>query len=70
MKVAVRFPSPQEEEKALPILLRHSPGMILQGPTYVLSQYAVDAIRAAGVVFTSVANEGSVQGVEPAGERV
>ena len=41
MKVVVRFTSKQEA-KALPIILRHSPGLILANRTYVLSEEVVD----------------------------
>jgi hypothetical protein len=39
MKVIVQL-TRQEEAKALPILLRHSPGMILPERTYILSEEA------------------------------
>ena len=42
MKLAIRF-SKSEEAKALPILLRHSPGMVLPDRTYVLNAAAVSA---------------------------
>jgi hypothetical protein len=51
MKIAIQF-SAREEQKALPILLRHSPGMILQGGIYVVSAEAAQALRRAGVKFT------------------
>ena len=41
MKVVIQM-SEEEELKALPILLRHSPGMMLRNGTYVLT---VDAAR-------------------------
>ena len=53
MTVVVRFTS-REEEKALPILLRHSPGMVLPERTYVLHHEAVEALRTAGVRYTEV----------------
>ena len=53
MTVAVRF-SRREELKALPIILRHSPGMILRGNIYILSTGAVAALREAGVRFTQL----------------
>jgi hypothetical protein len=43
--------SVREEAKALPILLRHSPGMVLPNRTYVVSELAVEALRIAGVVL-------------------
>lgn len=71
MSVVIRL-NAAEERKALPILLRHSPGIILPGRTYVLSPEAVRALQDAGVRFTRVGGETdppSVPGV-PAGERV
>jgi hypothetical protein len=56
MKVAVRF-SAAEELKAAPILMRHSPGMMLPGDIYVLSEEAVTALREAGVRFSEVTSE-------------
>ena len=53
MTVVIRMTN-LEEAKALPILLRHSPGTVLAERTYVLRQEAVDALRAAGVRFTQV----------------
>ncbi len=50
MKVAVQF-SKREEAKALDILLRHSPGMILRNRIYVISEEAVRALRRARVKF-------------------
>lgn len=50
MKVVIRL-SAQEELKALPILLRHSPGMVLVNRTYILNDSAVRALRRAGVKF-------------------
>ena len=56
MKVVIQL-SAREEVKALPILLRHSPGMVLPERTYVLSEEAVDALRQAGVRFTELSRE-------------
>jgi hypothetical protein len=56
MKVVIRFTASQEL-KALPILLRHSPGTILPDRTYVLSEEAVHALRDAGVTFTELSKE-------------
>jgi hypothetical protein len=71
MNMAIRLTA-QQELKALPILLRHSPGMVLANRTYILSPAAVRAIRRAGVKFTelssdilSAARKGAV-----AGERI
>jgi hypothetical protein len=54
MQVIIRF-SVQEELKALPILLKHSPGMVLPDRTYVISVEAARALREAGVRFTLMA---------------
>jgi hypothetical protein len=43
--------SAQEELKALPILLRSSPGVALPGCTYVISSEAARRLRDAGVRF-------------------
>jgi hypothetical protein len=51
MKVVIRL-NKREEAKALPILLRHSPGTILPERTYVISEDAVASLRKAGVKFT------------------
>jgi len=54
MTVVVRFTS-REETKALPILLRHSLGVVLPKRTYVLRQAAIEALRAARVAFVVIA---------------
>ncbi len=46
-----------EEIKALPVLLRHSPGTMLPGGTYVIDGEAVRSLRAAGVAFREIARE-------------
>lgn len=56
MKLLVRF-SKSEEAKALPLILRHSPGMVLRDRTYVLSAQAVTALREAGVRFEEASTE-------------
>jgi hypothetical protein len=58
-KVVIRLTAKQEE-KALPILLRHSPGTVLPERTYVISEDAVRALRQAGVEFTEVGSEPAV----------
>ena len=50
MKVIIRLTEDAEVE-ALPILLRHSPGMVLPQRTYVLSEEAFRALREAGIRF-------------------
>lgn len=70
VKVAIHL-TKDEETKALPILLRHSPGMILSPGTYVLPENAVMALRRAGVRFTEVSRESAAPCLEEvAGERV
>ncbi len=69
MKIAVRF-SDKEEIKALPILLRHSAGMMLPSDVYVISEDAARSLRDAGVRFQELSRESSapLQGV--GGERI
>lgn len=70
MKVIIHLNTDQEA-KALPILLRHSPGMVLKHGTYVLSKEALRALRAAGVRFTELSREALAPALEEAaGERV
>jgi hypothetical protein len=71
MTVVIRLTS-REEARALPILLRHSPGTVLPDRTYVLHQEAVDALRAAGVRFTELSRESSAPRIAGAvaGERI
>jgi hypothetical protein len=56
MKVTIRL-SAREELKALPILLRHSPGMVLPQATYVISVEATTALKEAGVHFTELGSD-------------
>ena len=56
MKLVIRF-SKKEEAKALPILLRHSPGTVLRDRTYVLTSEAVSALRDAGIRFDELNTE-------------
>jgi hypothetical protein len=53
MKIVIRLTA-REELKAIPILLRHSPGMGLPDRTYVISAEAAKALREAGVEFTEL----------------
>jgi hypothetical protein len=71
MKVVIRF-TKREELKALPILLRHSPGTILPERTYIVSEEAVRAVREAGIKFTEISREAEAPGLEGAlpGERI
>lgn len=70
MKVIIQL-TPEEEAKALPILLRHSPGMILPDRTYVLSDDAVGRLQRAGIRFTQLSSEALAPSLEEvAGERI
>ena len=60
----------EEEAKALPILLRHSSGMILPQRTYVISDEAVRALRHAGVRFAELSRLAIPNLEALAGERV
>lgn len=53
MKVVVRF-TVREETRALPLLLRHSPGLVLPGRVYILAEEAVNLLRLEGVRFTEL----------------
>ena len=68
MSVIIRLTS-REERRALPILLRHSPGAVLSDRTYILHPEAVESLREAGVRFTEVSREGNLPGAI-AGERI
>ncbi len=69
MKTIIQL-SIEEEAKALPILLRHSPGMILPDRTYVLEENVVGRLRHAGIHFTQLSREAAPSLEEVAGERV
>ena len=51
MKTIIQM-SEAEEAKALPLLLRHSPGAVLPNRIYVISAEAAKQLREAGVQFT------------------
>jgi hypothetical protein len=53
MSVVLRFTS-DEEERALPILLRHSPGSVLSNRTYVVEDSVVQVLRDSGISFQEV----------------
>jgi hypothetical protein len=70
MKIIIQL-SREEEAKALPILLRHSPGMILPERTYVLAEDVVGRLQTAGIRFTQLRREALAPSLEEvAGERV
>lgn len=58
MKVVIKL-SKREEEKALPILWRHSPGVALPERKYVIEEDAARALSDAGVRFTELSRESS-----------
>ena len=63
MKVAIQM-SEEEELKALPILLRHSPGMMLRNGTYLIAEDAARALRREGIRFTELGREAAAPSVE------
>ena len=71
MKAVIQFTKP-EEVRALPILLRHSPGAALPNRTYVLDEEAVAELRKSGVEFVVLSRESHAPGLEGvgSGERV
>jgi hypothetical protein len=70
MKIAVRF-TDKEELRALPILMRHSAGMMLPDDVYVISEEAAQALRGSGVKFTELSRESSGPRLQGAhGERI
>ena len=50
MSVVIRFTA-DEEVKALPVLLRHSPGTVLVDRTYIVEKSVVQSLRDAGINF-------------------
>jgi hypothetical protein len=63
MKVVIQM-SADQELKALPILLRHSPGMMLKNGKYVLSADSARRLRERGVRFTELRREAAAAGLE------
>lgn len=68
MKAVIRF-TKAEEAKALPILLRHSPGTVLPDRTYVLDEEAVALLRGSGVRFVRLNSESCAPSLEEVGSR-
>jgi hypothetical protein len=57
MKVAIRM-TERQSLKAWPILVEHSPGMVLPGRIYLISVAAARALQsAAGIRFTLLCRE-------------
>ncbi|HEY3853461.1 MAG TPA: hypothetical protein VGO67_03605 [Verrucomicrobiae bacterium] len=70
MKIIIQL-SKEEEAKALPILLRTSPGMVLSERTYVLGEEVVGRLLSAGIHFNQLSREALAPSLEEvAGERV
>jgi hypothetical protein len=71
MKVVIQFTKP-EELRALPLILRHSPGAVLPNRTYVLEEESVAELQKAGIRFVMLSHESSAPGLEGvgSGERV
>lgn len=66
MRVVIQIPE-NEELKALPILLRHSPGVMLRNGTYMLNADAVRRLREEGVQFAEIGREGAAPSTEGEG---
>ena len=70
MKLVIEFDE-ANETKALPILVRHSPGMVLPRRIYVIEEAAVRALSAVGIEFKKISSEDNAPTLsELAGERV
>ena len=71
MKTIIQL-SEAEEAKALPLLLRHSPGTVLPNRTYMVSAEAAKQLREAGVQFTELSRESNTPSLEGvgSGERI
>jgi len=71
MKAVIRF-TKTEEARALPILLRHSPGTVLPDRTYVLDEEAVALLRGSNIRFVRLNSESSAPSLEGvgSGERI
>jgi hypothetical protein len=63
MYIVVQF-TEHEERQALPLLLRHSPGVSLPVRTYVITTSAAGALTAAGITFQVLSNPASQDHVE------
>lgn len=71
MKVVIQL-TKDEEARALPLLLRHSSGTVLQNRTYVINTDAAAELRDSGIQFTELSRESNAPSLEGAGsgERV
>ena len=71
MKAVIQF-TKTEETRALPVLLRHSPGTILPNRTYVLDEEVIAELRKSRIRFITLSHESCAPGLEGvgSGERV
>jgi len=71
MTVVLQF-SAEEEIKAIPILLRHSPGTVLPNRTYVVDEALVSVLQGAQVKFREMTPRSHMSLLEEAatGERI
>jgi hypothetical protein len=71
MRTVLQFTA-TEEAKALPVLLRHSPGTVLANRTYVVESAVVPILRDAGVDFREISPQVNMPFFEdvPIGERI
>jgi hypothetical protein len=71
MSIVLQFTA-EEEAKALPILLRHSPGTILPNRTYVVEDSVVPVLRNARITFHEMTPRSNTSALEEAttGERI
>ena len=56
MKVVIRLTAKQEV-KALPIILRQAPGIVLPGRTYILSEGTLLKLKSKGIKFKEISRE-------------
>ena len=71
MSIVLQFTA-DEEAKALPVLLRHSPGMVLSNRRYVVENSVVQALRDVGIAFREISPQLHMPVFEdvPIGERI
>ena len=71
MKTIIQM-SETEEARALPLLLRHSPGTVLPNRIYIISEEAAKKLREAGVQFAELSREPTAPHLEGvgSGERI
>lgn len=63
MKVIIRL-NEREEFRALPLLLRHSPRMVLPNRTYILTEEALKTLRTNDIRFTALCRESVAPSLE------